>query len=84
MNPIMENHISPSYYTFSNIAIILFLLKIYIVYTNISSENFEKTNKLSKVTGSLMYLLGTLTTICALILFTILKYFRTDGFTTKN
>jgi lysylphosphatidylglycerol synthetase-like protein (DUF2156 family) len=80
MNPIMENKVSPSYFTFSNIAIILFLLQIYIVYTNISTEKFETTGKLNKITSSLMYLLGVLTTICSLILFTILKYFRTDGF----
>jgi len=81
MIPIMEGHVSPSYFTFSNIAIILFLLQIYIVYTNISSDKFESTGKMSKVSSSIMYLLCTLITICSLILFTILKYFRTDGFT---
>jgi hypothetical protein len=79
-NYIVEGNVSPNYYTFSNIAIILFLIQIYMVYTNISSERFEKTGKLSKVTSSLLYLLGVLSTICSLILFTILKYFRTDGF----
>ena len=67
-------NISSSYYTFSNLAIVLFLLQIYIVYKNID------TGKMSKVTSSVVYLLGVLTTICSLILFTILKYFTTDGF----
>ena len=78
---IIANHVSKSYYTFSNIAIILLLLQLYIVYTNISSDKFETTGKLSKVTSSLIYLLGVLTSMCSLILFTILKYYTTDGFT---
>lgn len=83
-NIITEGNVSHSYYVFSNIAIILFLLQIYLVYTNIDNDKFETTGKLSKVTSSLLYLLGVITSICAIILFTILKYFTTDGFTMKN
>jgi hypothetical protein len=77
---INEGHVSQSYYTFSKIAIVLILVQIYIVYTNISTDRFESTGKISKVTSSLIYLLGVLTTICSLILFTVLRYFTTDGF----
>lgn len=77
---INEGHVSQSYYTFSKIAIVLILVQIYIVYTNISNDRFESTGKISKVTSSLIYLLGVLTTICSLILFTVLRYFTTDGF----
>lgn len=77
---IMANHVSQSYYTFSNIAIVLLLLQLYIVYTNISSDKFETSGKLSKVTSSLIYLLAVLTSMCSLILFIILKYYTTDGF----
>jgi hypothetical protein len=77
---IIANHVSHSYFTFSNITIILLLLQLYIVYTNISSETFETSGKLSKITSSLIYLLGVLTCMCSLILFTILKYYTTDGF----
>jgi hypothetical protein len=80
MDIITSNHVSQSYHTFSNIAVVLFLLQIYIVYTNISTPQFESSGKISKVTSSLMYLLGVLTAICSLILYTILKYFTTDGF----
>jgi len=79
-NMIMANHVSQSYYTFSNIAIVLLLLQLYIVYTNISSDKFETSGKLSKVTSSLIYLLAVLTSMCSLILFIILKYYTTDGF----
>lgn len=77
---ITANHVSQSYYTFSNITIILLLLQLYIVYTNISSDKFESTGKISVVSSSLIYLLGVLTSMCSLILFTILKYYTTDGF----
>jgi hypothetical protein len=83
-NIIIGEHVSKSYHTFSNIAVILFLIQIYIVYTNISTDKFESTGRLSTVTSSLIYLFGVLTTMTSLILFTILKYFTTDGFTNKN
>jgi hypothetical protein len=78
---ITSQHISPYYYSFSNIAILLLLVQLYLVYTNISSPQFESTGKITKVTTSLLYLLGVLEAICSIILFTILKYFNTDGFT---
>jgi len=80
---IISNHVSPSYYTFSNIAIMLFLIQIYFVYTNIDSDRFITTGKMSPVTSSLIYLLGVLTWACSLILFTVLKYYTTDGFINK-
>jgi uncharacterized YccA/Bax inhibitor family protein len=79
MTPIIEGHISQIYHSFSNIAIILLLIQMYIVYQNISNDKFVQTGKLSKITSSVLYLFGTLTLFCSLILFTILKYFRTDG-----
>jgi len=81
---IIDKHVSQSYFSFSNIAVILLLIQLYIVYTNISSEKFETTGKLSKVTSSLVYLLGVLSGICSVILFTILKYFKTDGYKNLN
>jgi hypothetical protein len=47
---------------------------------NINDEKFEATGKLSKVTSSMIYLLGVLTAISSIILNTILKYYSTDGF----
>jgi hypothetical protein len=79
-NNILSGHLSQSYYSFSNINIILLLIQLYIVYTNISTPIFEQTGKLSQLTSSIIYLLGVLEGITAVILFTILKYFTTDGF----
>jgi hypothetical protein len=74
-----EGHVSSGYYTFSNVSILLFLLQIYLLYSNMDTEKFKITGKLSSITNSLLYLLGVISSICALILYTILKYFTTDG-----
>ena len=81
---ILQGHVANGYHSFSNINIILILIQLYIVYTNISSDSFEKTGKMSKVTSSVVYLLGVLSTITSIILYTILRYFTTDGFTSNN
>ena len=62
----------------------LLLVQLYMVYTNINTEKFENTGKMSKVTSGIIYLLGVITTICSIILYTILKYFSTDGFRNIN
>ena len=77
---IADGHVADGYYTFSNIAIILFLLQIYLLHGNMDTEKFKQTYKLSSITSSLLYLLGVITGMCSLILYTILKYFTTDGF----
>jgi len=79
-NNIIEGRVAPSYNSFSNIIVILLMLQIYIIITNINNEKFETTGKLSKVTYSIIYLLGVLTGISSIILYTILKYYSTDGF----
>jgi len=78
---IVENRVSNGYYSFSNIAAILIFIQLYIIYTNITTPSFETTGKISSVTMNVIYLLGVLTSICSIILYTILKYFTTDGFT---
>ena len=61
------------------VSILLFLLQIYLFYSNMDTEKFKITGKLSSITSSLIYLLGVISSMCALILYTILKYFTTDG-----
>ena len=76
---IIDEQVSPSYHTFSNITIILFLIQVYILYTNVNSDKFASTGKISKVSSSIMYLFGILSFMTSIILYIILKYFRTDG-----
>ena len=79
-NNIINGRVSKGYYSFSNISVLLLFIQLYIVYTNITTDKFETTGKISKVTSSIIYLLSVLSGICAVILFTILKYYTTDGF----
>lgn len=79
-NKIMEGHVAPGYNTFSNIIILLLFIQIYLVYNNIN--NFSSNGKISRVTFGLIYLIGVLTAICSVIVYTNLKYYSTDGFTT--
>lgn len=76
---ISDGHVSTNYYTFSNITVLLFLLQSYLLYTDMDTDKFKLTNRISKLTSSLVYLIGVLTFICSMILYTILKYFTTDG-----
>jgi hypothetical protein len=79
-NNIIDGNIAPGYNSFTNIVVILLLVQLYIVTTNINTEKFETTGKLSKVVSSVLYLIGLLTSISSIILYTILKYYSTDGF----
>lgn len=78
---ISEGHVSSYYGTFSFLSSILILVQMYLLYDGIDSEQFKKTNRLSKITLSVLSLAAILNTICVFILFTILKYYTTDGFT---
>ena len=80
-NNIIEGHIAPGYNSFSNIIVILLMIQLLIVMNNINTEKFELSGKMSKVTSSMIYLLGVLTGISSIILYTILKYYSTDGIT---
>lgn len=80
-NNIIKGHTAPGFNSFSNITVILLMIQLYIIVGNINNDKFELTGKLSKVTTSLIYLLSILTGISSIILYTILKYYSTDGFT---
>jgi len=79
-NNIVDKHVSQNYFTFSAILVVLLLIQTFILYTNISTDKFQSTGKLSKVTSGLLYLLGVLALMCSFIISTVLKYFTVDGF----
>ena len=83
-NLIISGNIAPGYNSFNTIITMLIFIQLYLVYNNISSDRFQTTGKISRVTSSFIYLLGVITAICSIILYTILKYFTTDGFKMKN
>jgi hypothetical protein len=81
MNIIVDGHVSQGYYAFNTISTLLILTQIYIVYSVISSEAFESKSIIPKVQSAILYLLGVLSAISTTSIYIILKYFRTDGFT---
>ena len=78
---IIEGRVSKGYTTFSGVNILLLFSELYLVFKYISTPNFETTGKISKFQSSILYLLTLLLIMSSIITFVILKYFKTDGFT---
>jgi hypothetical protein len=91
-NDILENRVSNSYYTFSNITTLIVLTQIYLLYTNMNNMNNMKTTddgfntpfKLSKVVSGCLLIIGLFSLMSSMILYTILRYYTTDGFTVQK
>jgi hypothetical protein len=79
-NTITNDKTAPGYDSFSNIIVILLLLQVYLVYSNVSSEKFDTSVGLTKLTSSIVYLTGVITVINSTMLYRILEYYSTDGF----
>lgn len=80
---ITTNHVSQSYFNFSNITNVMIFLQIYLLYTELYTQSFIDTGKVGRVTLSLLYLLAVITGISSLTIYTILNYYTTDGFRIK-
>ena len=78
---IVTGRVAPGFNSFSNIIVMMLFLQFYLITTNINTEKFELTGKMPKLVSNMIYLFGVITAICSIILYTILKYFSTDGFT---
>ena len=79
-NPIINNEVSQSFYTFSNITLFLILILIYFIYNNVMCDGADCNGKTGKLNNSIMYLLSILTVVSTGIVYTILTFYRTDGF----
>jgi len=80
-DPIVENHVSNSYHKFSNMTISLIIIQIAIFYYIISStKEFKENGKISVISSSLLYLCNVISLYSTMIMYIILKYYRTDGF----
>jgi hypothetical protein len=80
-NPIIKNEVSQSFNTFSNITLFLILILIYFIYNNVMCDGVDcDSGKTGKMNNSIMYLLSILTIVSTGIVYTILTFYRTDGF----
>lgn len=83
-NKILRNRVSSSYYTFSNIGLILLGLQTYILYQNTDTSAFKISGKIPGVALGFIYLLAVFSIVCIINMHIILKYFTTDGFEVRN
>lgn len=74
---ISQGHVSPSYFIFSNISLLLVLTQVAILYT--STHNKDAKTSPSSMYTSLLYFVGVINIIFVITLDTILKYFSADG-----
>jgi hypothetical protein len=81
-NPIINNRVSQSFNTFSNITIFLIFIQVYFIYSEVMCDGpvCGDTGKIGKVSNSVLFLLSLLTMISTGIVYIILVYYRTDGF----
>ena len=75
-NDILGNRVSNSYYT------IIVIMQMYILYTNMNKDGFS--GQISKTTSGGLLIVGLFSLMSSLILYTILCYYTTDGFTVRK
>jgi magnesium-transporting ATPase (P-type) len=87
--PIINNHVSDSFYTFSNITLIFILILVYVIYNHVVCEGdecvgdgkyYDDSGKIGKMTNSILYLIAVFAMISTSIVYIILTFYRTDGF----
>lgn len=81
---ISANQVSNSFYVFTNISFILIFINNYINYEAQSNSKLQENSKMQKYVGKISLILGIFAGVCSAIMFTILHYFTTDGFTTQQ
>jgi hypothetical protein len=81
---IIRGHVAPGFNSFNTIIVMLLLVQVYMIYNNINTERFETTKSIPRITSTIINLISVIIAICSIILYTILKYYSTDGFQTFN
>jgi hypothetical protein len=76
---IIDSRVANGYFTFSNTAVILLVIQLFIIYYNVQKDTFKKEGITKDISGIIL-LLATLTAISTNIVRVILKFFTTDGF----
>ena len=69
------------YYTFNFLCIIVLLIETLFLYNYLNYSDFELTGNISSLSVSILYLMSVILSILSIILYVILKYYQTDGFT---
>ena len=76
---ITNGHISSSYYSFSNIFLILIFLQSYVFYTALQDSQFKETHTLNKVYSGILNILSLFSAMTVITIYIILAFYSTDG-----
>lgn len=78
-NRITDGNISDSYYSFSNIFLLLILIQNYVFYNAIQDKQFKQTHSINKINSMVIYMLCLFSILTVITINIILAYFSTDG-----
>lgn len=78
-NQIINGHVPTYYSTFIEVSMILIVIQTLVIYSSIFTEKFKQSGFISPINIYSSYLLSSLTMICSIIIYIMLKYYITDG-----
>lgn len=78
-NQIINGHVPTYYSTFIEVSMILIIIQTLVIYSSIFTDKFKQNGFISPINIYSSYLLSSLTMMCSIIIFIMLKYYITDG-----
>jgi hypothetical protein len=78
-NQIVNGHVPTYYSTFIEVSMILIIIQTLVIYSSIFTEKFKQNGIISPINIYSSYLLSSLTMMCSIIIYIMLKYYITDG-----
>tara|TARA_B100001059_G_C17697155_1_gene508092 strand:- start:397 stop:882 length:486 start_codon:yes stop_codon:yes gene_type:complete len=78
-NQIINGHVPTYYSTFIEVSMILIIIQTLVIYSSIFTAKFKQGGIISPINIYSSYLLSSLTMMCSIIIYIMLKYYTTDG-----
>ena len=78
-NQIINGHVPTYYSTFIEVSMILIIIQTLVIYSSIFTDKFKENGIISPINIYSSYLLSSLTMMCSIIIYIMLKYYTTDG-----
>ena len=78
-NQIINDHVPTYYSTFIEVSMILIIIQTLVIYSSIFTDKFKQNGFISPINIYSSYLLSSLTMMCSIIIYIMLKYYTTDG-----
>lgn len=78
-NQIINGHVPTYYSTFIEVSMILIIIQTLVIYSSIFTAKFKQNGFISPINIYSSYLLSSLTMMCSIIIYIMLKYYTTDG-----